>query len=83
MSTRVTTWTAAIVGALLACPGWAADEGGTPFKLGTFRAGGRAFLGLVLQDTRVVDIAAANATFEREHRQASKVRPPADMQELI
>lgn len=83
MTTRVTTWTAAIALALLACPGWAADEGGTPFKLGTFRAGGRAFLGLVLQDTRVVDIAAANATFERDHRQAPKVRPPADMQELI
>src|SRR5215813_6702715 len=60
-----------------------AAEAATPFKLGTFRDGSREFLGLVLQDKRVVDISAANAAFEREHRGAAKVRAPGDMQELI
>ncbi len=32
----------------------------TPFKLGTFQENGREFIGLVLQDTQIVDIAAAN-----------------------
>jgi 2-keto-4-pentenoate hydratase/2-oxohepta-3-ene-1,7-dioic acid hydratase in catechol pathway len=83
MSARVATWTVAIASALLACSVFAADESGTPFKLGTFRAAGREFLGLVLQDTRVIDIAAANGAFERDHRQAPKIRPPGDMKELI
>jgi 2-keto-4-pentenoate hydratase/2-oxohepta-3-ene-1,7-dioic acid hydratase in catechol pathway len=74
---------AAIASGLLACSVFAAEESGTPFKLGTFREGGREFLGLVLQDTRVVDISAANGAFERDHRQASKVRPPSDMKDLI
>jgi 2-keto-4-pentenoate hydratase/2-oxohepta-3-ene-1,7-dioic acid hydratase in catechol pathway len=37
----------------------------------------------VLQDTRVFDIAAANAAFEKRNRKAAKVRAPADMKELI
>jgi len=73
----------AVVTGLLACAVFAADQGATPFKLGTFRANGREFLGLVLQDTRVIDIVAANKAYERNHRQAPKVRPPADMKELI
>jgi 2-keto-4-pentenoate hydratase/2-oxohepta-3-ene-1,7-dioic acid hydratase in catechol pathway len=68
---------------LLAAAAFAADEGTTPFKLGTFSAGGRQFLGLVLQDSRVVDIAAANTAFEHNHRHDPKVRPPSDMKELI
>ena len=56
----------------------------TPFKLGTFQAGSREFLGLVLQDNRVLDIAAANAAFERRNgRRVAKIRIPADMNELI
>lgn len=68
---------------LLTCAVAAADQIATPFKLGTFRDHGRQFIGLVLQDTRVIDIAAANAAFEHRHRKAPRVRPPADMKELI
>ena len=32
----------------------------TPFKLGTFERQGRAFVGIVLRDTVVIDLAAAN-----------------------
>jgi len=72
-----------VVSGFLAGVAVGADQGATPFKLGTFRENGREFLGLVLQDTRVVDIAAANKSFERDHHQAPKVRPPLDMKELI
>ena len=86
MNARRTAWAAAIglavVSSFVACAAAAAEVGPTPFKLGTFRQNGREFLGLVLQDTRVVDIAAANEVFERSHRQA-KVRTPGDMKELI
>ena len=60
----------------------AAGEG-TPFKLGTFEAAGHEFLGLVLEDSRVLDIAAANKAFERSNPAAPRLRPPADMRELI
>jgi 2-keto-4-pentenoate hydratase/2-oxohepta-3-ene-1,7-dioic acid hydratase in catechol pathway len=87
MSTRLEAWVASIglaVGSgLLSCAVCAAEQSATPFKLGTFRDDGRQFIGLVLQDTQVIDIAAANAAFERSHRQAPKVKPPADMKELI
>jgi 2-keto-4-pentenoate hydratase/2-oxohepta-3-ene-1,7-dioic acid hydratase in catechol pathway len=55
----------------------------TPFKLGTFDRQGRRFVGLVLDDRRVVDIAAANADLERRHREWKSLAPPADMKELI
>jgi hypothetical protein len=45
--------------------GW---RGGSPFKLGTFEQGGRTFLGLVLRDAQIVDIAARNAAYERRTR---------------
>jgi len=87
MSAKPSVWVMtvglAVVTGMLAYGVFAADQGATPFKLGTFRANGREFLGLVLQDARVIDIAAANKVFERNHRQAPKVRPPADMKELI
>lgn len=61
----------------------AAGAGGTPFKLGTFEAKGKEFVGLVLQDKRVLDIAVANAAFESRNSKAAKVVPPQDMKELI
>jgi hypothetical protein len=61
----------------------AATPAGVPFKLGTFELGGQARVGLVLRDSVVVDIAAANQEFERRNRRAAKVRAPADMKELI
>ncbi|HTY93571.1 MAG TPA: fumarylacetoacetate hydrolase family protein [Steroidobacteraceae bacterium] len=72
-----------LVSGLFTCAAVAADQNATPFKLGTFRDHGREFLGLVLEDTRVIDIAAANKAFERAHPQAPRVRPPAQMTELI
>ena len=55
----------------------------TPFKLGTFERGGRTFLGLVLDDARVLDIAGANAGFQKSHPNAAKVVMPTDMTTLI
>jgi 2,4-diketo-3-deoxy-L-fuconate hydrolase len=62
-----------------------AQTGGAPvaFKLGTFERDGRAFVGLVLRDTQVVDIAQANAAFEASNASAPKRTPPADMTQLI
>jgi len=53
--------------ALTGCnQGMDAQSGGAPipFKLGTFERNGQAFVGLVLRDTQVVEIARANAAFE-------------------
>lgn len=55
----------------------------TPFKLGAFERGGHTFLGLVLDDTRVLDIAQANAAFQKSHPNAAKVAMPSDMTVLI
>jgi 2-keto-4-pentenoate hydratase/2-oxohepta-3-ene-1,7-dioic acid hydratase in catechol pathway len=62
-----------------------AQSGGAavPFKLGTFDQNGRVFVGLVLRDTQVVDIAAANAAFEGSNGSAPRLTAPADMTQLI
>ena len=62
-----------------------AQSGGAPvpFKVGTFERGGRAFVGLVLRDTQVVEITPANAAFEAGNASAPKLSPPADMKALI
>jgi 2-keto-4-pentenoate hydratase/2-oxohepta-3-ene-1,7-dioic acid hydratase in catechol pathway len=57
--------------------------GETPFKLGTFEAKGKEFVGLVLQDKRVLDIAPANAAYEKGNAKAAKMAAPRDMKELI
>ena len=49
-----------------------------PFKLGAFEEGGRVFLGLVVRDSLVANIAQANAALE-----GAKPAIPADMRELI
>jgi 2-keto-4-pentenoate hydratase/2-oxohepta-3-ene-1,7-dioic acid hydratase in catechol pathway len=61
----------------------AAAPAQTPFKLGTFRAEGREFTGLVLRDSVVLDITAANAQYERSHAGQPKLQMPADMKEII
>jgi hypothetical protein len=61
----------------------AAEPAAVPFKLGTFRAADREYLGLVIKDATVVDIAEANADWERRNANAPKVRIPVDMKELI
>ncbi len=62
-----------------------AQTGGAtvPFKLGTFERNGRTFVGLVLRDAQVVDIAQANAAFEASNGSAPRLMPPADMKQLI
>lgn len=75
VAAMLTTWSA----------GTDAQSGGTPvpFKLGTFERSGQAFVGLVLNDTQVVDIAQANAAFERTTASAPKLTTPGDMKQLI
>jgi 2,4-didehydro-3-deoxy-L-rhamnonate hydrolase len=60
-----------------------AEPKATAFKLGTFQAQGRDYVGLVLRDTIVVDVAAANAQYERAHASAAKLRIPVDLKEVI
>lgn len=72
----------ALAGGVVPLAAVAAEPAPTPFKLGTFRAGDREYLGLVVGDS-VIDIAAANAEWERRNAAAAKVRVPADMKELI
>jgi 2,4-diketo-3-deoxy-L-fuconate hydrolase len=66
---------------------YVAGQAGTaprePFKLGTFERGGRPFVGVVIRDAQVADLADGNAAFERRNAAAAKVRTPADMNELI
>jgi 2-keto-4-pentenoate hydratase/2-oxohepta-3-ene-1,7-dioic acid hydratase in catechol pathway len=65
--------------------GTGAQSGGAPvpFKVGTFERAGQAFVGLVLQDTQIVDVGPANAAFEAANASAPKLAAPADMKQLI
>ena len=53
-------------------------QGPEPFKLGTFEERGQAFLGLVVRDSLVANIAQANAALD-----GAKPAIPATMRELI
>jgi 2-keto-4-pentenoate hydratase/2-oxohepta-3-ene-1,7-dioic acid hydratase in catechol pathway len=53
-----------------------------PFKVGTFGIGGRPTVGIVLRDSLIVDLAAANAALELDPAYP-KIPMPADMLELI
>jgi 2-keto-4-pentenoate hydratase/2-oxohepta-3-ene-1,7-dioic acid hydratase in catechol pathway len=88
--TRATIGGALVAGAIAlgvagCSAGTDAQSGGTPvpFKVGTFERSGQAFVGLVLRDTQVVDIAQANAAFETSNASAAKLSPPTDMKALI
>jgi 2-keto-4-pentenoate hydratase/2-oxohepta-3-ene-1,7-dioic acid hydratase in catechol pathway len=50
------------------------------FKLGTFARDGQTFVGVVLRDAVVIDLARAHAAVPAA---AAKVQPPADMKDLI
>ncbi len=53
----------------------AAKEGPeVPYKLGMFEAGKETFVGLVLRDAQVVDLARANAAFENGNSGAAEAR---------
>ena len=69
--------------ATLAVGVMAQSGGRQPFKVGTFERGGRAFIGVAVRDTQVVDLSEANAAMERRNASSPKVRMPADMKELI
>src|SRR5262245_37540858 len=58
-------------------------QSATPYKLGTFAQGDRTFIGLVLNDSLVLDLPAANQVFEKQNASASKVSIPTDMKQLI
>jgi 2-keto-4-pentenoate hydratase/2-oxohepta-3-ene-1,7-dioic acid hydratase in catechol pathway len=74
------------VAGMAACSaGTGAQSGGAavPFKLGTFERAGQPFVGLVLKDTQIVDIAPANAAYEAANQSAPKLAAPADLKQLI
>jgi 2-keto-4-pentenoate hydratase/2-oxohepta-3-ene-1,7-dioic acid hydratase in catechol pathway len=74
---------AVTLGVALASAAAAHAQKVTPFKLGAFERGGRTFLGLVLDDTRVLDISQANAAFQKSHPKAAKLSMPSEMTALI
>ncbi len=55
-------------------------QGTPPFKLGTFDQNGRAFVGVVIKDAFVMDLAQASAALKTP---PSKVPAPTDMKDLI
>jgi 2-keto-4-pentenoate hydratase/2-oxohepta-3-ene-1,7-dioic acid hydratase in catechol pathway len=69
--------------ALVFSVGLRAQAGAVTFKLGTFEQGGRTFVGLVLRDAQIVDIARANAAYETANASAQKLTAPMDMKQLI
>ncbi len=75
----VVTTTAVAIGLLAEAP-VGAQGAATPFKLGTFERQGRAFVGIVLQESTVIDLGAAHAAIRTP---ASTVAPPSDMKDLI
>ena len=60
--------------------GFANAQGQTMFKLGTFERAGRPFVGVVLRDSVVIDLAAANAALPSP---SAKLASPTDMKDLI
>jgi 2-keto-4-pentenoate hydratase/2-oxohepta-3-ene-1,7-dioic acid hydratase in catechol pathway len=64
-------------------PATEAQMGAVTFKLGTFERSGRLFVGLVLRDTQVVDVAQANTAFEAANASARKLKAATDMKDLI
>ena len=54
-----------------------------PFKLGTFEHDGEEIIGVVLRDQFVIDLARANASYERRRPLWVKLPMPANMSELI
>ena len=68
----------AAIGVLTA--GLVSAQGQTMFKLGTFERAGRQFVGVVLRDSVVIDLAAANAALVSP---SANVVSPTDMKDLI
>ncbi len=49
-----------------------------PFKLGTFEQGGRTFVGIVVKDSIVIDMAQASTALKSP---AAKTPAPSDMKD--
>lgn len=60
----------------------AAAQAAKPFKLGTFSKAGKEFVGIVLDDAKVVEIGPALAALEKKDA-SKKAKAPADMKDLI
>jgi 2-keto-4-pentenoate hydratase/2-oxohepta-3-ene-1,7-dioic acid hydratase in catechol pathway len=67
---------------LLFAQGGMAQKAAEPFKVGTFEIRGAAQVGIVLRDSLIVDLNAANAALER-NAAYPKIPLPADMLGLI
>jgi 2-keto-4-pentenoate hydratase/2-oxohepta-3-ene-1,7-dioic acid hydratase in catechol pathway len=65
---------------LAVLPAHAQAPAPSPFKLGTFERQGRPFVGIVLSETIVIDLAAAHAAIGTP---AAAVAAPTDMKDLI
>jgi 2-keto-4-pentenoate hydratase/2-oxohepta-3-ene-1,7-dioic acid hydratase in catechol pathway len=72
--------TGGLLTALVVATAAVAQPAPTPFKLGTFERQGRTFVGIVLRDAVVIDLATANTAITNP---ASGVASPADMKDLI
>ena len=86
MRGRVLGWASAAVllaGAVTLTAGQGAAQNGEPYKLGTFSIDGRTTVGVVLRDSIVVDLAAANRDYETKNGSAAKLTAPSDMKDLI
>ena len=86
MRVRLLGWLSAgllVAGAALVTSEQAAAQAGEPYKLGTFSIDGRPTVGVVLRDSIVIDLAAANRDYETKNASAAKVQSPADMKDLI
>ena len=72
-----------ILGSLMACSVagvLVTAQAPTPYKLGTFERDGRAFVGIVLRESLIIDFAAAHAAIQPT---ASTLAAPVDMKDLI
>ena len=86
MQVRLLGWLSAgllIAGASLVTSEQAAAQAGEAYKLGTFSIDGRPTVGVVLRDSIVIDLAAANREYETKNAAAAKVQSPPDMKDLI
>jgi 2-keto-4-pentenoate hydratase/2-oxohepta-3-ene-1,7-dioic acid hydratase in catechol pathway len=60
----------------------AAQAAPKPFKLGTFSRAGNEFVGIVLDDAKIIDLAPALAIHDKKDP-SKRSRPPVDMKDLI
>lgn len=61
----------------------ATQSGSTPFKLGTFEHEGSTFVGIVLEDSKVIELDRANEAFESRRSSEAKLTMPDEMTGLI